>query len=377
MKDTDRGTRLVAPDVARALAAIGVVAIHAVGYSLTRDAAGSTSQLVDQALVLSLRFSRLVFMLLSGFALAYVYRSRPLHYKEFLTKRVWRTALPYLGWSGVYLGVSSYYGMAAPPGSLGALVEALLLGTAFYHLYFVSVSLQWYAIFPPVLAAARRLRGRGVWYAAALAAAGYLGLCAWFTAGDPVPAWAGWLPDALALRDRLLVSYLGYYLLGTLAGLHGEVVLAWLRRHLGALLLAVVGCVIYLVVDMITAGPAEYYSTVDVFRPAMFLYGLAMTALLLALSARLATAGGWLPRWLLLVARHSYAIYLAHPLVLFLVEYYGFRQLPWNSVLTLPLTAIGFLASLGLAHAAEQVRPLARLLLGKVVPRLRPAQALS
>lgn len=347
---------MVALDLARAVAAIAVVAIHAVGYSLSRDAAGSSAAVLDQTLVICLRFARLAFMLLSGFALAYVYRNRPLRYPDFLGRRLWRTALPYAAWSLAYLAISHHFGLPVPPGApLQSLLNALLLGTAFYHLYFVSVSLQWYIVFPPILAAARRLRGRGLWYAAAAVTAGYLGIISWLGAGAKLPAWAGSLQGLVPYSDRLLPSYLGYYLLGTLAGLHAETILAWLHRHLATVAVATGACACYLIRDFLAVGPGGFSSSVGVFRPALFADGLAMSALLLGLCSRIAAGSGRLRRCLEPIARHSYAIYLAHPLVLFLMEFYLLVRLPWNPALTPALTAAGVLVSLAGAWAAARV----------------------
>lgn len=173
--------RLSEVDVARALAAVAVVALHAIGYSLSRDTAGSAAEHLDQALILALRFPRQVFMCISGFALAYAYRNRPINYRTFIARRAWRTGLPYLAWSAIYLILIPSDG----PQSAGGFISSMLFGTAFYHLYFVMVSLQWYVIFPFVLPLANRLRGRGTAAATVAVTALSLGLAAWFTAGAP------------------------------------------------------------------------------------------------------------------------------------------------------------------------------------------------
>jgi peptidoglycan/LPS O-acetylase OafA/YrhL len=367
---TPTRSRLREVDVARALAAITVVALHVIGYSLSRDSAGSAAQPFDQALILALRFARQVFMLISGFALAYAYRSRPLHYRAFLSRRLRSVALPYVVWSVIYL-------IVVPPGdkSLWSLVSAVALGTAFYHLYYVVVSLQWYVIFPPVLAMARRLGPRAAWGATVTATAVYLGLAAWFTAGAPLPAWASPLSRLLPYKDQLLPSYLGYYVLGTLGGVHAEAVLGWLSRHIRWVGVAMAGLLGFLLLDLIHDGPEQFAHTVDIFRPGLVLYGLTGAAMVLACASRITYVGGRAFRWLVALSRNSYAIYLAHPIVLFLAESYLIPRLGWyHSALAIPLLLAGILVPHGLAMLLNST-PLAPLLLGNGFQRRRLSMA--
>lgn len=363
-----RPERLAELDAARALTAVAVVLLHAAGYSLTQDPAGSALQRLDQALVLSLRYARQVFMLLSGFALAYAYRYRPLRYPSFLGRRGFTTALPYLAWSALYLWVSRAYGMPAPAGHpVRAYLEAVLFGTAFYHLYYIVVSLQWYAVFPPVLRAMERLGGRAAGWTAAGVLALFLAVNAWLTAGAPLPGWAADRvgPFLQAHRDHLLLSYLGYFLLGTLAGLHAERVLAWVHRHAGRVWAGTAAILAFLLYGLLRPGPVPFAQAVDVFRPAMLLYGVGAAASLVALSGRIARAPGPLRDGLLALAGESYTVYLAHPLVLFLIEWYLLRPLPWHHpAVSLGLTAAGVLVSLAVARVLAPT-PLAPLFLGR------------
>lgn len=346
--------RLVEIDVARALAAVAVVALHAIGYGLTRDPAGSAAQHLDQTLVLALRFVRQVFMFISGFAMAYAYRDREIDPRTFITRRMWRVGLPYLAWSAIYL-------LVAPPDGV-SLLGAVLFGTAFYHLYYVVVSLQWYVVFPTILAWTRRLSPRRALASAACGTLLSLGLASWLTAGAPVPNWASPLNAVLAHRDQLLLSYIGHYLVGTLAGVHAEAVLGWLRRRrwgVGAVMAGLLG---YLALDL---QQEPFARAVDIFRPGLVLYGLVGAFMVLACAGEITRAGGRAFDWLMALSRNSYAIYLAHPLALYLLESYVLSHVHnYSPILSIPLIAAAVLMPHGLALLLN-ASPLAPLLLGR------------
>jgi peptidoglycan/LPS O-acetylase OafA/YrhL len=348
-------------DVARALAAVAVVALHAIGYSLSRDAAGSDAEQVDQTLILGLRFARQVFMWMSGFALAYTYRNRAINYQTFVVRRAWRVAVPYLAWSAIYLTALPADGMH----SAWQFITSMLSGTAYYHLYYVVVSLQWYLVFPFVLPLAKRLRGRGAWAATVAVTALSLGQAAWFTAGAPLPVWASPLKSLLPHRDYLLIAYLGYYLLGTLAGIHAETILDWLRRHLWRAASTMAGLFGFLILDLRHGGVAPFGQTIDIFRPALVLYGLTGSGMLLACAGQITRAGGRVYTWLLAISRNSYAIYLAHPLILCLVESFLLAHVDrYSPILSGPLILAAVLVPHGLSLLLKST-PLGPLLLGQ------------
>lgn len=238
-----------------------------------------------------------------------------------------RVALPYIAWSFIYLAYSLPAGEPVPA-NIWAMVQAIVFGTAFYHLYYVVVSLQWYTIFPWVLSAARKLGTRALWVATAVVTLLYLGMA------------------------------------------------AWLGRHLwavGGVMTAIFG---FLLADLMAQGPDPFARLVDIFRPGLVLYGLAGAALFLSVSTRIAHGGGQVLDWLLSLSRNSYAIYLAHPLALFLVELFVLSRLQWHHPLvTLPLVALGVLIPHGLALLLKAT-PLAPLLLGQeAAVRRRALQA--
>jgi len=334
---TKPAKRLAEVDLVRALTAMGVILLHTLGYFAGVDSAGSPSYRLDQILIELMRYSRQVFILISGLVLAYSYREKAASPAVFWPKRARSVGLPYVAWTLLYLGLDWVYGMRAPGGSTSAIIgRALLTGDAYYHLYYIVVSLQFYLIFPWLLPWLRRLDGRRAIRMVIALGAAYLGLMAFMArhpfslpipSGGPFPRLALALQALYANSDRLLLSYLPYFLFGALAGLHLEEFRAVLERHRSGL--AAVGAVTagYLAFDWFAAvvvGGQDFNTYVTVFRPAMFLYSLAAFGLLYLGALALARSGGRLAERLRALAPHTFGIYLIHPMVLFLLERYLF-----------------------------------------------------
>ncbi|MYR06962.1 acyltransferase family protein [Gordonia sp. SID5947] len=123
------------------------------------------------ALGLLLRYTRYSFFALTGFVLTYQYRDRELKPLTFWRRRYKLIGLPFVVWS-LFYWVYGHYRAGGMTG-LGDLVDSpdsvatslksigydLVTGNAWYHLYFLSVSMQIYAVFPLVLIVLRKTWG--------------------------------------------------------------------------------------------------------------------------------------------------------------------------------------------------------------------------
>lgn len=129
-------------DQLRSLATLAVVAIHvSANYAAVLPAAYLVNQTV--------RFAVPLFIILSGYLL---YRSSDPEdsYLSFYKNRSDKVLWPYLIWTGIYY----LYDLAAQGSFDDGLVlmrnlgEHLLWGSAFYHLYFMVIIIQFYLLFP-------------------------------------------------------------------------------------------------------------------------------------------------------------------------------------------------------------------------------------
>lgn len=192
-------------DCLRAVAILGVVAIHALSNITNTAVEVSWSWQLASMLNLALRWAVPVFVMISG-ALLLSKPGEPA--REFYSKRVKRLVVPALVWMGIYFvwfnrGEYSYL-------VRDYLVRVLVWGNPYYHFYFIYVMLGLYVVTPILRVVVQQVSWRLVGFFAVLfvlMTAYWSYAIAWFTWTFP--------------RDTLMVvthflPYVGYFLLGYL-----------------------------------------------------------------------------------------------------------------------------------------------------------------
>jgi peptidoglycan/LPS O-acetylase OafA/YrhL len=303
-------------DLFRLLTFACVIGVHVLSAATTIDNVGSNGG------QLLLHFTREAFFTLTGFVLTFQALRRPQRSSAFWRKRIPLVLLPYLTWTVLYslLAVAT-----RPPGAPAPTVSQELVmlgwnaleGTAWYHLYFLLVTLQLYLVFPALLAGLRRCSGAGHIVVLVVALVVQVVVSDLLVA-PPANAFGAFL---LAHGYALLPAYLLYPLVGAVAALHLDqvqaAVLRWRWTIAGLVVVAVVVAeVLYVVAVRGGTAPAV---AAAVFRPATLPWFLVAVLGLYTLS--LVTTAGWRPggtarRALAYASDRSFGIFLAHPLVL-------------------------------------------------------------
>lgn len=263
-------------DVLRVAACMAVVLIH--------TSAGWTGQ-IPLALNQLARFSVPLFLLLSGFGHGGPSEEAWTHA---LRRRLGRVLPPYLLWSGIYLLVDAAFGRphAAP-------LRDLLFGTAYMHLYYIPVLLQFLLLCPLLRRAAIRWP-RGAPLLSAVVSLAAQGLTLLHLAGRimlPFPPVLSFLP------------WLVFYMAGLCA--RGRV-----ERGDGLPASAVVWALSAAAI-LLAAGRWPFLRG-ETLRPDVTVYVLASFPLLWRLCGRF-------PKLCRALGRASgltFTVYLAHPLVL-------------------------------------------------------------
>ena len=298
---------------------------------------------VAQGVGLMLRYTRYCFFALTGFVLTYQYRNRELHAPSFWRKRYKLIGLPFLVWSLFYWfkkhydggGIDGVTGIFSSVHDVELAVKSiaydLITGHAAYHLYFMSVSMQIYLVFPAVLWMIKRTWGYHR-YLLALSAL----IQAWFmyqmVRGAPTALFESGVLGALwRYLPVTILPYQFFIFAGCLAAYHFDAFTVFMKRWrwfiVGAGLATIITTLVYFArkANIATgmADPAE--GTEEMFR-ATNVFMLHNAFALLSIICILYILGtvwqsrrtpGSTPDTILRKGSdRSYGIYLAHVFVL-------------------------------------------------------------
>ena len=355
-------------DVVRLLTFAAVIGVHAIAFT------EPPSSRAWAGVLMLLQFGREVFFALTGFVLVYSARGRPLVARAFWRKRFPVIVAPYLAWSAIYTAFHVWGGPAHARLSWPTVLWDFASGNAEYHLYFLLVSMQLYLVFPLLLRFVRRTEARA-WPVLGVVGALNVAWLAWLQYGHGPAGWAGHLwPRAY----ELLPTYSVYVLSGAYAALHVDRIEQLVAEHRRRLLAVAAGAaVVAEVAFWAQVGGRDPRLAAAVLQPAMVLTSIA------ALIGLYLAGTAWVDRGRPgagLVARASdlsFAVYLAHPLVLEVLLRLGLG----NDGQRLPAPFATALAVLGTAAGAAAIAVVARRsrwslpLTGRPRPRPRPRPA--
>src|SRR5215831_14118706 len=132
-------------DVVRGVTALAVVGVHVTAFTIIL-ANTPADQLLQNAAVSALHFTREIFIAITAFVMVYVYAGRPFSAKTFWRKRGIGVLIPYLVWSVFYDLVTK---PALPPLQwLLRIVGEILVGGASFQLYYILLTLEFYLVLP-------------------------------------------------------------------------------------------------------------------------------------------------------------------------------------------------------------------------------------
>ncbi|WP_045821786.1 acyltransferase [Williamsia herbipolensis] len=283
-----------------------------------------------------LRYTRYGFFALTGFVLTYQYRNRELNAWPFWRRRYKLIGLPFLVWSllywlyGHYLG-GGLTGIADTVASLDAarlaaksLVYDLITGSAWYHLYFLSVSMQIYAIFPALLWVMRKTWG---YHRYLLVASFAFHSVLLYLMVRPQHGFLVEGPVGVLWRhlEITLLPYQFFILSGALAAMHFEAFSRFTKRFRWAVLgvgaIVIAATLIYFL-ELIDRGESMFRATNVFMLHNTFAY-IAIIAMLYCIGTiwqERRRAGSIAARFMRTAADRSFGIYLAHAVALSVVQ---------------------------------------------------------
>jgi peptidoglycan/LPS O-acetylase OafA/YrhL len=326
--------RLDQVDAMRPIKQAGVISTHSVLF-FAPPAAGVGSA----AALLLLHVSREGFFFISACMLTYAYVN--LHLKDraelrrFYRRRIVSVVIPYLCWTLIYffyLLPSSHY--PSPGAALLSLATSAESG--YIQLYFLIVIMQFYLVFPLLLALLRWSRGHhGLVIAVAAAAQVAISIAS---------HWRFLPPQLLgAFEERDALCYVLYLVGGCVVAFHLEEVHAWVTAH--ARLIVALTAAAALAAEGVLFLAHSGVTTVlgsgsDPFQPSVIPFNIG--AITCGYLAGVALAQPWRSRRTRALVRtgsdDAYGIYLSQMLFIDAMSWLGWEKL--SSVMPWPLVCL-------------------------------------
>jgi peptidoglycan/LPS O-acetylase OafA/YrhL len=332
-------------DVLRAFTALAVVAVHVLAFTVIYNTS-PLGALIQHGAEATLHYTREVFMFTTALVLVYSYGSSITAGKRFDLKTFWRkrgigVVVPYAIWSVIY--VLSGPHVASPLLLMGQIVVALISGSASFQLYYILLTIQFYVVFPVLLAWLPTL-DRYRWRTLAISGGIELIVVALdyhLLQAPPfgTTALGAWLTLA---QDRFVLLYQFYFILGALCALHLERVRALALRYGGLIVGASVALLLiywahYAYAVGVAHDPVEY--AISVLQPIMIPYSIAVIACMWWAACRWASGGARAgvgaqrqpprgSRFWRTLADASFGIYLVHPMFMALAMTQIIPRLP-------------------------------------------------
>jgi len=200
-------------NIVRAFGIIGVVMVHATATAISNLNHQSSIYPLYNFLNTFFRFGTPTFILLSSLVLFYTYHHKPLDFPmimKFFKHRLLYILVPYLFFSVVY------YGFFTGEHKTDDFWDKVWKGDAYYHLYFVYISVQFYLLFPFILWLAKTYKWivtYAIWIGLGIQW-GFSYLNSWFF--------------HLQGTGNFAVSYFSFYMVGLFLGVNYHQIKDWI-----------------------------------------------------------------------------------------------------------------------------------------------------
>jgi peptidoglycan/LPS O-acetylase OafA/YrhL len=347
-------------DVVRILTFLCVIGVHTTSHTVATD------DLPLNLLLGLLHFTRNVFFALTTFVLVYSYLHKPVPMKKFWPRRFLLVGVPYVVWSAIYfIADNIYVGSHASFGTqVLRLLGHILTGSAWYHLYFLLVTMQVYLLVPVILWTIRKTRGH---HTALLVVTGIVQLII-VTVYYYFPSWVAFLGPT----KEYFFSYIFFIVAGAVAADHYVAFLAWVRSHRGtiAVAVAVTGVATIGVFLLQMALGRSQYGAGSPLQPIVIVWGVAVAFGFLAIGTFWADRrkpNGFGTKFVGVASDRSFGIFLSHPLFIWIILWIGndwFERTipkPW---LTLVVYLLVIACAIGLTELMRRT-PLSLALTGR------------
>ncbi|MDF2815549.1 MAG: acyltransferase [Paenibacillus sp.] len=301
-----RKPKLFELDLVRAVAIAAVLIIHGTASATVDIPATSRSQLLYDIVNKLSNFAVPLFLILSGLVLFYSYMDtwKVKNIWTFYRKRLQYILIPYLIWSFFYY---VFYPAITPGWGIEIkwldFLDKLRWAETSYHLYFMIIIMQFYALFPLVITLAKywKLFRNYLWVF------GILIQGAAFAYNLYV--------EPIAHRDAHFLTYIALFFIGGSLGLHYAKIMEWLNRNIWWVPAATVATGFLFFLLLFAARQGINYGAYS-YEVLFNLYPVGIALSSIWIGRRLLTSAPRTSRILSSMGAASFGIYFIHPALL-------------------------------------------------------------
>lgn len=301
----------------RAIAALGILIIHASGGFAVSSDYGTKAMYLGIFLNQFFRYGSPIFMMISGLVIFYNYRSREeFDFPRFIKKKARFILLPYIIWTVLYFIYNvRTYNIEITRDSLGILVRNILLGEGFPHLYFIFLIFQFYLLVPIFLRFLPEKMEKDPFKLIFISFSLQLAM-ALYGRYLKSPDASGFLGIFNQYYWKTPLSWHYYFLLGATIGVNYPRVIKFVDKHIRGIGLSFIGVTILYLGQVYYSigktGGRDVYSRFGSSRPETMVYASIGILVLIYISRRLVGRSKFLEN----LGTYSFGIYFIHPMVL-------------------------------------------------------------
>lgn len=317
MATNKKKTYLFEVDLMRVIFIGGVLLNHTTTAFKNNLTDGSLSRLFIESTHLSLHFTRMGFMFMTGLVLVLNYYNRDPHWIKFWRKRYINVGVPYISWNAIIMWFTTITAGTALlwPKYFSDLLDAVIHGDR-YYMYYIIVTFQLYLVFPLLVYLFKKFSKHHfaiLVISAVLQLLLVIGIKYWLPGVDRSSWW--YLFREYGMN---ILVYQFYFVAGAYVAIHYKQVDAFIEKNhkiIGWSTLALAISTILLFFGDKNILHLSDGATASIHQPLIFIYDTFMIAFVFWIGrqyahARLNGLPQWIDRMVHNMAKVSFGIYL-------------------------------------------------------------------
>lgn len=315
---------------------------------------------------LSLHFTRMGFMFITGLVLFLQHYNKDMHIWSFWKKRYLGVLIPFVSWTFIILMLDMLIHSRFSWGTFWPRFGYLVTHGTDYYMYYIMVTLQLYLVFPLLVWLSKRFN-KHHWHILFISFLVQILLLVFLKYGMPHLHTSDW-PFLLKNYGFNLLVYQFYFVLGGFASIHYAEFIDFIKRNHGFIgwmtIILAIGTVGEFWYNQTVLG-LTLKKTLEIHQPYIFVYDLFIIGFIIWLGQQYVTyRENGLPKWFVAFvstgAKISFGIYLSQTVALWIVEAgVSVLNLPtWGNFLMIPLVfALTVAVGYGISYVAFKLPP--------------------